>query len=129
MEWQNQVQVSTFRRGRYSFDTTQAITLTRGEDVIRIQIGIMGSRANDNTVDLAAPAQNVEGIAMMPIRHLLEYLGYYVGWDHATRTMHISKEPLPTTISAYQMPIEGTWQGIWGGTSPRGWITEGPVTF
>jgi len=130
VEWQGEVRIPTIRWGRRSTVDTQAITMIRGEDVVNLHIGVYESQVNDDWVSLVAPPQIIGGSTMMPIRHVLEHLGYHVGWDYATSTMHISAESLPATVVAQQLPIEGIWQGIWGSIwQGMGWITEGPVTY
>ena len=59
----------------------QQITLTRGSDVVVIIVGNYAFTTNGVSHTLDVPAQIINGSTMLPIRGVLESVGYYVGWD------------------------------------------------
>jgi uncharacterized protein YkwD len=76
----------------------QVVTLRRGGDVIVIIINAPEFAANGETYDLEVPAQIINGRTMLPIRDVLESVGYNVGWNAATNTVVITTGP----------PVHGT---------------------
>ena len=68
----------------------QQVTLSRATDVVIITIGSAVFIANGTSHTLDVPAQIIGGRTMLPIRAVLESVGYYVGWDGATATVMIS---------------------------------------
>ena len=82
----------------------QQVTLTRATDVVIITIGSAVFTANGTNHTLDVPAQIIGGRTMLPIRAVLESVGYYVGWDEATGTVMISSEP----IAAQDEPVQPT---------------------
>lgn len=73
---------------------TQQVTLTRESDTVVITIGNAAFTANGVSNTLDVPAQIIGGRTMLPIRAVLESVGYNVGWDGATGTVMISDEPI-----------------------------------
>ena len=77
----------------------QMATLTRDDFVVRIIIGQptfgIDDYVNEATgnVELDVPAQIIDGRTMLPIRAVLEAVGYYVDWDDAWRRVRISSAP------------------------------------
>ena len=75
----------------------QAVTLVRTEyDVSDVAVIIIGSEVftiNGEEFTLDVPAQIIGGSTVLPIRAVLEGLGYYVGWNAATNTVQISLRP------------------------------------
>ena len=75
------------------------IMLSKDTNVIRLVIGAPLIRVNtDILYEMNASPQLKEGKAYMPLRAVLEVLGYSVAWDEASKTAAIEKgrnEPLP----------------------------------
>jgi len=80
----------------------QAVVLTRGYDRIVIEIGFsyfyrsLGPSLY-KAISLDVPAQIIEGRTLLPIRPVLESVGYYVDWDDVTRTVVVSSVPFETS--------------------------------
>jgi len=72
---------------------TQTVTLTNEFDVIEIRIGEPEFTKNGQAHILDVPAQIIGGRTMLPIRAMVESIGYYVIWDGNTSTVLISDEP------------------------------------
>ena len=68
---------------------TRQVTLTRGQDevIIVIDNNVFTTNAVSHTLDV--PAQIIGGSTMLPIRAVLESVGYNLTWDEATRTVII----------------------------------------
>jgi len=73
---------------------TQTVTLTRARDVVVITLGSRQFLTNNNVHMLDVPAQAINSSTMLPIRSVLESVGYHVGWDSPTQTVIISSVPL-----------------------------------
>ena len=73
-------------------DLRQA-TLTNDNFSVILTIGsdIFTTNGINHTLDV--PAQIVSGSTMLPIRAVLESVGYYLDWDSATRTVLITTAP------------------------------------
>lgn len=69
-------------------------TLTRGEDIVQISLGSAVFFANGEPRELDVPAQAIGGSAMLPIRAVLESVGYTVRWDRPANTVRIFS-PVP----------------------------------
>lgn len=69
---------------------TKTATLTNGKDVIVTTVGQTTFTVNGKTVTSTAPAQNINGSIMLPMRSICESLGATVDWDNATKTATIS---------------------------------------
>ena len=55
---------------------------------------------------LEVPAQIISGRTMLPIRAVLESVGYYLNWDGATRTVLISSTPFANVeMTAQETPL------------------------
>lgn len=76
---------------------TEIITLSTNNYVVTITIGDISFVSNGVSHPLDVPAQIISGQVMLPIRAVLENMGYYVGWSYATRTVIISLEPFEHT--------------------------------
>ena len=72
-----------------------------GEDVIIITIGSTTFETNGASFALDAPAQTINGRTMLPVRAVVESIGYTVVWDAFTATVIITspvvEAPAPTT--------------------------------
>jgi hypothetical protein len=72
VEWNEQAQVATLSRADY------IVLITIGSDVFTV---------NGASHTLEVPARIIGGRTMLPIRAVLESVGYVVGWDGASRTV------------------------------------------
>ncbi len=72
---------------------THTITLTEGEKTGTLTMGSNVFQTGDTTVQMSAPAQNINGSAMIPLRAVAEYFGAEVGWDAASRMVLVTKAP------------------------------------
>jgi len=72
---------------------SQQVTLT-SDDVVVLTIGSNAFLANGTSHILDVPAQIINGRTMLPIRAVVESVGYYVGWSNAARTVLISSVPI-----------------------------------
>lgn len=74
-------------------------TLTRTDYVVVVTIGSATFTVNGESHSLEVPAQLIGGRTMIPLRAVLENVGYEVDWDSATRTVvittEIAEEPTP----------------------------------
>lgn len=83
-------------------DTRQAI-LTRANDVIVITIDSAAFTVNGANHTLDVPAQIIGGRTMLPLRAVLESVGYNLNWNRATQTVVITSagsQTPPAAISA-----------------------------
>ncbi|MDR2183246.1 MAG: copper amine oxidase N-terminal domain-containing protein, partial [Clostridiales bacterium] len=69
---------------------TRRAILTRGGTEVVIPVGSAAFTVNGARHGLDVPAQIIGGSTMLPIRDVLESVGYAVGWDDATRTVVIT---------------------------------------
>jgi len=93
--------------------TRQAI-LTRGNDVVVITIGSDVFTTNGVRHTLDVPAQSIGGRTMLPLRLVLESVGYFLEWDAGTSTVLISSHPHPTMPhNGAHPPIGHTLVGTW----------------
>ena len=70
-------------------NTGQA-TLTRENDIVIITVGSARFSTNGTYHALDVPAQIIRGSTMLPLRAVLESVGYTLDWDRATQTVRIS---------------------------------------
>ena len=84
--------------------TTQTATLTSTEYTITISIGSDTFTTNSTSYTLDVPAQIIGGRTMLPIRAVLESVGYNVDWDESTNTVIVRPASMPTA----QLPIPET---------------------
>lgn len=79
----------------------QIIDATKGEKVIRLQIGWKGAWIGETKVALDAAPQIINGSTMVPLRFIGEALGEKVEWDSTSRSVLIStdKSQLPKADS------------------------------
>jgi len=83
-------------------DTRQAI-LTRANDVIVITIDSATFTINGASRTLDVPAQIIGGRTMLPLRAVLESVGYNLDWNRSTQTVVITSgggQASPAAISA-----------------------------
>ncbi|MCL2202052.1 MAG: stalk domain-containing protein [Oscillospiraceae bacterium] len=87
---------------------TRRATLTRGSDTIIITVGsnVFTTNGVSHTLDVAA--QTIGGRTMLPLRLVLESVGYTLDWNSATSTVTItSQAPQQVTISTSASPTTG----------------------
>ena len=95
------------------FQEPGTATLDRDDLAVRITVGVSFFLLNDAQHPLEVPAQIIEGRTMLPIRAVLESVGYYVGWDAATRTVLVSTNPIEDVQpEPVQEPAGETIEGI-----------------
>jgi len=87
---------------------TRRATLTRGSDIVIITIGSAVFTTNGANHTLDTQAQIINGRAMLPLRLVLESVGYNLDWNSTTRTVSITSQLPPTvTIAATAQPTTG----------------------
>jgi len=87
---------------------TRQATLTRGNNLIVITIGSNVFTTNGVSRTLDVPAQTIGGRTMLPLRLVLESVGYTLDWNAATSTVTItSQAPQQVTISTSASPTTG----------------------
>ncbi|MDR2183214.1 MAG: hypothetical protein LBE55_03480 [Clostridiales bacterium] len=77
----------------------QTATLRSADHVVAITIGSAAFTTNDAPHALDVPAQIIGGRTMLPIRAVLESVGYNVAWDGAANAVIISS-PAPDDMPA-----------------------------
>jgi len=77
---------------------TQTATLTRDDFIVVITIGSAAFTTNGVSYTLDVPAQLFNGRTMLPIRAVLESVGYELNWSSATRTVAITTSTVPTDV-------------------------------
>ena len=75
-------------------EVTRSVTLTDDNYEVIIVVDRATFTTNGENHILDVPAQIINGRTMLPIRLVLESVGYHVGWENETRTVLISAEPL-----------------------------------
>ena len=70
-------------------EATQLVTLTRNTDIVTLFVGVDSFVSNGNVFPLDVPAQIIEGRTLLPIRAVLESVGYDLGWDEITQTVTV----------------------------------------
>ena len=70
-------------------------TLTSAGHVVKLIIGSTSFTTNDEPHTLDVSAQMINGSTMLPIRAVLESVGYYLDWNGVARTVIISDQPIP----------------------------------
>ena len=86
---------------------TRTATLTRSDFTIVITIDNATFTTNGVQHTLDVPAQIVNGRTMLPIRAVLESIGYDLDWDSSTRTVVIETSTSSTALPA-SLPITGS---------------------
>ena len=89
----------------------QRVTLTRPGQTVILTIGQASFTAVTNfTTDhqLDVPAQIINGSTMLPIRAVIEAVGYNLAWDSATQTVQIIRtQPEPRQSPQEEGPPKG----------------------
>jgi len=92
---------------------TQTAKLTRNGYEVTLTIGSASFTTNGESHTLDVPAQIIGGRTMLPIRAVLESVGYSVNWIEATNTVSIgidspiSSEPEPNVSAPIR--LNGNW--------------------
>jgi hypothetical protein len=71
-------------------EQARQVTLSRANDTIVITLDSATFTTNSASHTLDVPAQSIGGRTMLPIRAVLESVGYNLGWNEATRTVIIT---------------------------------------
>ena|GEM_PF-2790507 len=88
--------------------STRQVTLTRGNDFVVLTIGSNIFTTNGVSRTLDVPAQTIGGRTMLPLRLVLESVGYTLDWNAATSIVSItSQAPQQVTISTLASPTTG----------------------
>lgn len=66
---------------------TRVVTVTKGNDVMRLTVGQTAATIRGNNVALDAAPVLLNGRVLVPLRFLGEGLGYRVNWDGSTRAV------------------------------------------
>ena len=72
----------------------RSVTLIRDDHSIQIIIGHSQFYTSNGDFELDVPAQIIDGRTLVPIRALVEAVGYHVEWDADTNTVVISSTPI-----------------------------------
>ena len=115
VNWNESARTITLHRVGYSFDEI-VITLGSNEFV-----------TNGVRHVLDVPAQSIGGRTVLPIRLVLESVGYSVGWNENERTVNVYLEPGMTIHTrAWQRGLLGRWQ-VYSAPAGEGWFVGGEV--
>jgi len=87
------------------YDDTLQATLANRYYVIIFTVGYEMFTVNGSYYVFGAPTQIINDSVMVPIRYLLERVGFFLGWDDETRTVIISSEPLPEPTRPIRRPM------------------------
>lgn len=78
-----------------SYDAeTRTVTITRGSQVVELQIGSTTALVNGDAIQLDVSAQVIDGRTVVPARFVSENLGLYVSWLAQHKTIIITDGPL-----------------------------------
>jgi len=92
----------------------QVATLTSDDYIVEIFVGRLFFRlyevgapleSDGQTWQLDVPAQIINGRTLLPIRAVLEAVGYYVGWHADARTVIVTSEPIDPEDLEFYNPI------------------------
>jgi hypothetical protein len=82
----------------------QTVFMTREDQVVIIIIGLPAFHANGELFWLDVPAQIIGDRTLLPIRLILESVGYHVDWDASTSTVLVSSSPISREVAATAQP-------------------------
>ncbi|MCL1885126.1 MAG: stalk domain-containing protein [Defluviitaleaceae bacterium] len=82
----------------------RAAILSRTDFEVIITIDSDIFTTNGASHNLEVPAQSIGGRTMLPIRAVLESVGYDVGWDNETRAVLVNTTPQITAIANIPIP-------------------------
>ena len=86
-------------------DETKMVTGTKGDTVVKIQIGKTTAIVNGKAQKLDVAAQIVSGRTMVPARFVAEALGCEVGWDADTKTVLIKFDGVVAEPEKKEEPV------------------------
>lgn len=69
---------------------TKNVVFHLGGNTLALKIGSTTANYNGSEIKLDIPPQLVNGVTMVPVRMVSEYLGATVQWDHNTQTITIT---------------------------------------
>jgi len=110
-------------------DARQAVLTRDGYEVI-ITIGSDYFTTNGERIDLDVPAQIISARTMLPLRAVLESVGYDLEWDGATRTVVITSaatEPVIANTSPF--PFEFSTTDLFGNRVTQDSLGEREIFF
>ena len=87
---------------------TRQATLTNDDYTVTLIIGSATFTTNGTSYTLDVPAQIIGGSTMLPIRAVLESVGYYLDWDGSTSTVLISSTPVAEQTPPTQTETDAT---------------------
>jgi iron(III) transport system substrate-binding protein len=97
---------------RVSWDgRTQVVTVTKGNDVLRLTVGQKTAIRGGNNITLDAAPLLAGGRVMVPLRFLGESLGFSVAWDNAARIVSLRSTP-PETAQVQSERVEPKTGGV-----------------
>ena len=95
--WHTMEQRAFLVSDRYS------IVLTIGADTFNF---------NGRDLPLEIPAQIINNATMLPLRAVVESIGYHLAWDANTRTVYISARPIPGRPFVYFSQLDPRWRDL-----------------
>lgn len=69
---------------------TRTVSATRGSSTLQMRLGERTAVVNGNLVTLDVPAQQINGVTMVPLRFMGEALGAEVAYNGATQTINLT---------------------------------------
>ena len=105
---------------------TRVVTLERADDVVLITIDSDTFTANDESFELDVPAQIIGGRTMLPLRAVLESVGYELDWDGETQTVIITSAEADDEVDEEDIDENGEAEA---GTFRRGNAEFGFITI
>ncbi|MEC1947655.1 copper amine oxidase N-terminal domain-containing protein, partial [Schinkia azotoformans] len=85
---------------------TQTVTGTKGDLTVKLTIGQKTAYVNGKAVQLAEPAQILNGSTLVPLRFIGESLGSQVSWDGARQTAVIKDSSAVQPSTPVEKPKE-----------------------
>ena len=79
--------------------TTQTVTLDRSTHTVLLTVGQSTFTANGTAHELDVPAQIINGSTLLPLRAVVESIGYTIDWDGATSTVLVMTGSQPLVAS------------------------------
>lgn len=92
-------------------DPTQTVTMTKGDTVLKLQIGDNKLYKNDEVIELDSPAVLKDDRTLVPVRAISESFDVKVGWDDATSTVMLSTGTAVTLTADTFKPNNGFFFG------------------
>lgn len=92
---------------------TQTVTLERPTHTVLLTVGQDTFTTNGYSHELDVPAQIINGSTLLPLRAVVESIGYTIGWDGATSTVLVLTDtatPIVETTTPVEAPVDETPQ-------------------